>query len=120
MSSSNDQHKGLLICKDLFFQSQVTSMATQAGFEIEVLFDPSQLEGRLETGGIRAIFVDLSSPGIDINGLVATAGDIPVVAYGPHVQTAKLQAATEAGCADVMPNSRFSAQMVDVLKTHLG
>ena len=120
MTSSNDERKGLLICKDLFFQSQVTAAATQAGCTVEVLFNPSQLSDRLQDGTIRAVFVDISTPGIDITSLVSEAGEIPVVAYGPHVQSGKLRTATEAGCADVMANSRFSAQMVSILRDYCG
>jgi hypothetical protein len=43
-----------------------------------------------------------------------------VIAFGAHVQTGLLEAARAAGCDEVLPRSRFSAQLPELLKESLG
>lgn len=60
------------------------------------------------------LMVDLGLPGLDIATL---ANAVPAtilataIAYGPHVHTAKLQAAEDAGFGRVMSRGQFSAQV---------
>ena len=44
----------------------------------------------------------------------------PVIAFGSHVDTARLQAAQTAGCSEVMPRSRLAATLPQLLGKHLG
>ncbi len=41
---------------------------------------------------------------------------LPIVAYGPHVDSERLQKAKEGGADAVMPRSRFSAKMLQVFQ----
>jgi hypothetical protein len=40
------------------------------------------------------------------------------VAFGSHVQTERLQAARDAGCTNVLPRSRFSASLPELLQQY--
>jgi len=45
---------------------------------------------------------------------------VPTVAYGSHVDKARLDAARAAGCDEVLPRSKFSAELPDLLRRYLG
>ncbi|HEX7095413.1 MAG TPA: hypothetical protein VF183_05990 [Acidimicrobiales bacterium] len=58
----------------------------------------------LLTTPARVVVVDLGRPGVlDIVPQL----DVPVIGFGSHVDDALLAAATDAGCAEVLPRSRF-------------
>jgi hypothetical protein len=68
------------------------------------------------------VFVDLAEPDLPLAALIA---DLPVdarpvvIAFGSHVATARLQTARDAGCDEVLPRSRFSAELPELLRKHL-
>jgi hypothetical protein len=41
--------------------------------------------------------------------------EVPIVAFGPHVHEAKLQAASEAGCTKVLTRGQFHRDMVKAI-----
>lgn len=61
------------------------------------------------------IVLDLAA-GID-PAAVAVIGP-PVVAYGPHVESEALAAATAAGCVDSLPRSVFFRRLPALLAEH--
>ena len=64
------------------------------------------------------VFVDLADSGLvveEIVKIVTAKKPIPVVAFGSHVQTARLNEARLAGCTEVLPRSRFSAELSQIL-----
>ena len=64
--------------------------------------------GELATVAARVVLVDLARPGV----LEAIPGlDAPVVGFGSHVDDELLAAARAAGCAEVLPRSRFFRQL---------
>ena len=59
------------------------------------------------------IILDLGMSDIEIAPAVArlqeAAGAVPMIAFGSHVNKARLDEAPAAGCAEVLPRSKFSA-----------
>lgn len=122
---------GLLLSTDLFFTSKVTGTARQLGFRVDLVATPALVLERLstspgtnaETAPCSALFVDLGHPAADLAALVAAAHartpPVRVIAFGAHVATDRLAAAQAAGCDEVMPRGRFSAQLVDILTSAL-
>lgn len=118
---------GLLLSNDLFFTSKVTGTARQLGFRVNLVATPAAVLERLSSSpGATAdaapcsvLFVDLGHPAADLAALVAAAHartpPVRVIAFGAHVATDRLAAAQAAGCDEVMPRGRFSAQLVDIL-----
>jgi hypothetical protein len=51
----------------------------------------------------------------DVLAALPAANRPTVIAFGPHVQTARLDEAREAGCDDVFPRSKFSASLTHIL-----
>lgn len=91
----------LVICNDLFFSTQVANMVRAAGFEAVLEMQAARAAGLLSSGCWVGVVVDMESSGLDLGGLVASLGPEPrprVVAFGPHVHTAKFEAAKAAGC----------------------
>jgi hypothetical protein len=114
--------KGLLVTGDLFFSSKVTGTANALGEKVDVAGSTGEAAARISERDYRFLFVDLETPGLDLEGLLATlpAGGRPkVVAFGPHVQTARLESARAAGCDVVLPRSRFSADLPWLLEVYL-
>lgn len=50
---------------------------------------------------------------------LAKAEGIPVVAYGPHVDTAAREEAVAAGCDEVYANSKFTLELPKLLEKFL-
>ena len=115
------QTAALLICRDLFFTSKITGTAQALGFRIETVTSREQALLRL-TQGCRCVLLDLSFPDLppaDVMQALSAAHPTPVVAFGPHVATARLDAARAAGCVEVLPQSRLSATLPELLKRFL-
>ena len=107
----------LYLTKDLFFSSRVCALAREAGRTIEV-------SGSVEAGSANRntalVIIDLGLAPLDITLAVRrlreVAGTAKIVAYGPHVEAAKLAAAEQAGCDVVLPRSQFDQQIAALLR----
>jgi CheY-like chemotaxis protein len=113
----------LLISRDLFFTSKVTGTASALGIEVQVVGDAHAAASQVRAREYRCIFIDLADAGLDVGIFFADLkGDShpPVIAFGSHVATARLQTAREAGCDEVMPRSRFSASLPELLLRYCG
>ncbi len=69
------------------------------------------------------VVLDLQSPGLQVESLVpelrTRAGrQVKIVAFGPHVQTARLQASAEAGCDVVLTRGPLTSALPDIWKQH--
>lgn len=95
---------------DLIFASRVRAAAMANGREF-------QLSGTLpdDCDGVAFVIVDLSSRSKAVEGLMDACQihcpDARVIAYGPHVQIARLKAAREAGVPTVLTRGQFDAAL---------
>jgi hypothetical protein len=103
----------LIVCGDLFFGTQITSLVRQAGFEPALEMTPARALGQLHDSDVVGVILDLETPGLDVGAVIAglpgTADRPRVVAFGPHVYTAKLEAARAAGCDAVLTRGQISS-----------
>ena len=120
MATSDSSRPALLVSRDLFFTSMVLGAASLQGMEVQVVADAPSAVERILAGHVACIFIDLADPGLDVAGFFARLpeGRPPVVAFGSHVATARLKEAREAGCTEVLPRSRFSASLPELLKKY--
>ncbi|MEM6330186.1 MAG: hypothetical protein AAF790_08055, partial [Planctomycetota bacterium] len=103
----------LLETTDLLAAPQQYGPASQAGARVATC-TPKQAIQRAGDPGVRLVLLELASPLGDVGQLVAGLKALPsapaVVAFGPHVQEAKLQAATDAGCDAVLTRGQLYRQ----------
>ena len=113
---------GLLISPDLFFTSKVTGTAQALGLRVEAFDNITMAATRLASDDVACVLFDLGAPRASITDLFAAipaSTQIPVIAFGSHVNVELLEAAQAAG-AEVMPRSQFASTLSDILKRHLG
>lgn len=116
---------GLLLSRDLIFTSKVTGTARMLGRQVLTAGNAALAQAMIEQWRPRAVFVDLAAGDlVKPEALIAyrtIAGpDTAFVAFGSHVDTAALAAASAAGCDPVMPRSKFSAELPDLIRRFLG
>jgi hypothetical protein len=73
----------------------------------------------------RVVFADLAAGELVAPAALAAfqklaGAGTPFVAFGSHVDTAALAAAKAAGCAEVMPRSKFSAELPALIRRYFG
>jgi DNA-binding NarL/FixJ family response regulator len=102
---------GLLLSDDLIFASRIAGTARTLGLEVRQVRALDQLPDLAARLHARCVIVDLAYPGLVLADLMRRLGETAapprVVAYGSHVDAASLQAARAAGCAPVLPRSKF-------------
>ena len=112
----------MLVTSDLIFSTKITGTAQALGFQMRVVGTPSGAIERIPVEQPRCIFLDLGLASLtpdQIRQIVSVAAGIPILAYGSHVDTARLDAARDAGCTEVMPRSRLSGELPQLLAKYL-
>lgn len=113
---------GLLLSRDLIFTSKITGTARELGHRVIVAGNIALALAMIEQWKPKVVFVDLSAGElVNAPALVAyqkaTPGT-PFVAFGSHVDTLALEAARAAGCDPVLPRSKFSAELPDLIRKY--
>ena len=111
---------GVLLSDDLLFSSRITGTARDLGLVVRPARSVEALTTLLHQQTPSCVIVDLAHPELRLAGFMdclrTTCTPMPrVVAYGSHVDTATLRAAKEAGCAVVLPRSKFVEQLPQAL-----
>jgi DNA-binding NarL/FixJ family response regulator len=102
---------------DLFFQMKLAETAKHLGLEVKVASNPDSLLELLTPPPVLAIF-DLnarSSPLDAAQRLRAEQPNLRIVGFLSHVQTDLAAKAQSAGFDEVMPRSKFSMQLPQIL-----
>ncbi len=114
----------LLLTKDLFFVPTVRQATESAGYSLLVSTTPQAAPiEQLSATDVVAWVIDLNAISLaDIAGTIAAwSASFPTalrVSYAPHVQTARLAAATQAGCQQVLSRGQLSSQFERILRAH--
>lgn len=107
----------VLLTNDLMGSSQVTVAAQQAGVTAQVAWNPDQL--REKSAGATLVILDLSArfePAEVVAELQQLSPRPKILAFGPHVQVDRLQAAATAGCDAVLSRGEFHARLGEILR----
>jgi len=120
-----DGPSGLLLCRDLIFTSKITGTARELGHRIMTAGNLAMATTMIEQWQPRVVFVDLAAGDLvappALIALRTLAGPTtPFVAFGSHVDDVALAAAAVAGCDPVLPRSRFSATLPDLIRRFCG
>lgn len=108
----------LLVSRDVFFASKVTGTAQQLGLSAATVMSVDALRERVAADAVACVILDLGS-GIspaDVHSATAAVSRPLLIAFGAHVDTAALAAAKQAGFNEVLPRSRFSADLASILQ----
>jgi len=116
--------RSIFLTSDLMFFSRVASVARENEWDILCLASHDEAVYRASEQPAALILIDLTTRDVDFAGLIADLKGLETppqhfVAFGPHVHTAKLDAAREAGCDEVLTRGQFDAKMADVLGRYL-
>jgi hypothetical protein len=104
----------LVLVRDLIFASRISATARALGVEVKLLRDGSQLAG--EAG--RRVIVDLNQPGA-LEAAVAwkqQRGGGHVIGFVSHVDAEAIRRARDAGVDEIVPRSRFVAELESLLR----
>jgi CheY-like chemotaxis protein len=112
---------GLLLSRDLIFTSKVTGTARAMGQRVMVAGNSALASAMIEQWRPKVVFVDLAAGDlVSVPALIAyrqaAGAGVPFVAFGSHVDTAALDAARAAGCDHVMPRSKFSTELPELIR----
>ena len=110
--------KVLLVCGDLFFSTQLKGSAEGVGAAVDVELSSARVAGRVAEGGYSHVVLDLEASGLDVvelMGSLPAEGRPVVIAFGPHVQVGRLDAAREAGCDHVVSRGQVAASLGELL-----
>lgn len=107
-------------CEDLLFATRIGAACADLGVPARPARGAAMLRDRLNRvddgrgcDAVSAVFVELTrSDALELIALAASHEPRPhIVAFGPHVDTARLAAAKDAGANDVMPRGRFVVEL---------
>ena len=116
---------GLLLSRDMIFTSKITGTARELGHKVMVAGNTALAASMIEKWCPKVVFVDLAagelvSPPALLAYQKAAGPGTAFVAFGSHVDTAALEAARSAGCDPVMPRSKFSAELPEIIRRYFG
>jgi DNA-binding NarL/FixJ family response regulator len=105
----------LLLSDDLLDASKTIANGRAAGVAVLQCKSLPALVEQMEMNEIACCIIDLQCPGLMFDELMFAVGRRPkptrLIAYGSHVDAARLKAARDAGCDQVMPRSKYFEEM---------
>ncbi|HYF13451.1 MAG TPA: hypothetical protein VD971_00105 [Phycisphaerales bacterium] len=112
----------LYAAADLLWASKIRGVADGLGIPARPVRTIEMLEARLADSPVKAVVVDLDKgeEGLALVRRAKRAAGVRVLAWGPHVDKAMLQAARDAGADDVLTRGAFEHSMEDVLLSLAG
>jgi CheY-like chemotaxis protein len=109
----------LALVDDLFFQAKLAETARQAGVALKTVLNGEALVATAAAELPRLVLVDLNArqgPIEAIERLRLAGNAAPVIGFFSHVQTELAERARSAGCEQVMPRSKFTANLPEILR----
>ena len=106
------------LSSDLMFGPRVSHAASQCGARVKTVLSPGKLEDELAQHECDLVILDLScslfTPDQVMQVLNTSEQTMKTLAFGPHVQEEKLQAAVAAGFDSVMSNGQFNQSLMQI------
>lgn len=115
--SSSQPFRVLAFVPELLTSVRIESGVQRLGGFVEVVETPNAFVLGLESRPELALF-DLTVDWIDLAEVirVCMSAGVPLLAFGPHVDTGRLRAAREAGVDFVYPRSKFMSDVSGTLR----
>ena len=109
----------LALVDDLFFQAKMTETARQTGVTLQTVTNGEALVAAAAGQAHKLVLVDLNARQgalAAVEQLRASGNAPPIVGFLSHVQTELAERARAAGCQEVLPRSKFTAELADILR----
>lgn len=115
--SSPQPFRVVAFVPELLTSVRIESGVQRLGGFLEVAETPDSFVQALQSGPQLAIF-DLSIEWIDLNELVRVcmSAGVPLLAFGPHTDMARLGKARQAGVDFVYPRSKFMGDVAGTIR----
>jgi CheY-like chemotaxis protein len=115
---------GILLSRDLIFTAKVTGTARELGKRVMVAGNLALATAMIAQWRPRVVLVDLAAGDLVAPPALTafrqqTGSRTAFVAFGSHVDTQALADAKAAGCDEVMPRSKFSAELPALIRRYL-
>ncbi|HYM77105.1 MAG TPA: response regulator [Candidatus Dormibacteraeota bacterium] len=110
----------LALVDDIFFQAKMQETARKLGVELKIAGTGDALVAAVTDAPPALILVDLNArqgPLAALEKLHAAGNQIPVIAFLSHVQVELAERARAAGCAQVLPRSKFTQELAAILQS---
>jgi DNA-binding NarL/FixJ family response regulator len=108
----------LVVCGDLIFATKIRGTAETLGIPIR---SSASGEDLAPDAAVRRVLIDLNAAGTSRTDLTALRQSFPapceLIAFGSHVDVARLKEAREVGCDLVLPRSAFVERLSSLLNT---
>ena len=114
--------EAIALIDDLFFLAKVRETAKHAGVSLETTSTGEGLIGAAAASPGALLLVDLNAKHGALDAVerlcAANRAGNPrrVIAFLSHVQTDLAERARQAGCAEVMPRSKFTQNLAEILR----
>ncbi|RLS56102.1 MAG: hypothetical protein DWH91_07630 [Planctomycetota bacterium] len=115
--------QGLFVSGDLMLGVPVLSAMETVCTNVSRILSGKTLLHRLQSQPVDLLVVDLEANDLDLKAIgdvIRQHGRPMTVAYAPHVATARLAAAQEAGFAAVLTRGQAASQLPAILASLLG
>ncbi|HEY4579879.1 MAG TPA: hypothetical protein VIG89_02490 [Candidatus Acidoferrales bacterium] len=109
----------LALVDDLFFQAKMTETARRVGVALQTVSSGDALVAAAAAQAHRLVLVDLNARQgalAAVEQLRASGNAQPIVGFLSHVQIELAEKARAAGCQEVLPRSKFSANLAEILQ----
>jgi DNA-binding NtrC family response regulator len=107
----------MLLDTDLFFVVKVRTTLQHAGYDVRTARSLADFTQRLVADAPALALVNTAIAGVDWRAAIvaARAAQIPVIAFGSHVDLETQQAARDAGATRVIANSKLAADLPGIV-----
>jgi len=122
MTENHAARNIIALISDLMFRSKIDSEAKIASINVSYAKTPDELNALLELQRPELIIVDLNSKAgrpIEVISMLKSSPqtkEIPLLGFVSHVDVDTKEAALKAGCDTVIPRSRFSKELRDIVR----
>ncbi|MGB7293608.1 MAG: response regulator [Thermodesulfobacteriota bacterium] len=120
----NHRKKILAVLDDLFFSSKIREAANTLDIDLEFVKKPDGFSEKISSEKPSLIIFDLNSRAgspLEIIRSIKSSSElkkIPVIGFLSHVQIELKKEADRAGCDLVIPRSRFSKDLREILRKY--
>ncbi len=110
----------IALVTDLFFATKIRSTGQAVGVPVQFVRSAADLLSASDDASM--VLIDVNASGVDsVEAIAQVRQQRPgarILAFLSHVQTDLAAAARKAGADEVMPRSRFSAELPQLLRNH--